>query len=74
METWLNLLEETVTHFDEGARSVKAYTNNTTYVITRVKDTNPYYWVAIEESNFQKTKTTSLDDYFKEVFGIEAIY
>jgi len=73
MEPWLNLLEETLTHFSEGARSVKAYTNNTTYIITRAKD-SAHYWVAVEESNFQKTKTTSLDDYFREVFGIEAIY
>lgn len=73
MEPWLNLLEETITHFNEGARSVKAYTNNATYVITRTKDSD-HYWVAIEESNFQKTKTPALDDYFKEVFGIEAIY
>jgi hypothetical protein len=73
MEPWLNLLDETITHFNEGAKSVKAYTNNTTYIITRSTD-SAHYWVAVEEANFQKTKTTSLDDYFKEVFGIEAIY
>lgn len=73
MEPWLNLLEETINHFSEGARSVKAYTNNTTYVITRAKDSE-HFWVAMEESSFQRTKTTALDDYFKDVFGIEAIY
>jgi hypothetical protein len=73
MEPLLNLLEETITHFREGARLVKAYTNDTTYVITRAKGSD-HYWVTNEESNFQKTKTLLLDDYFKEVFGIEAIY
>lgn len=73
MEPWLNLLEETLTHFDEGARLVRAYNNEVTYVITRAKEAD-CYWVTVEESNFQKTKTTSLDQYFKDVFGIEAIY
>ncbi|MBA4053755.1 MAG: hypothetical protein C0490_03500 [Marivirga sp.] len=73
MDPWLNLLEETITHFREGARSVRAYTNTTTYVITLAKDSG-YYWVATEEAGFQKTKTQLLDDYFKDVFGIEAMY
>lgn len=73
MDPWLNLLEETITHFREGARSVRAYTNETTYIITLAKDSG-YYWVASEDSRFQKTKTQLLDDYFKDVFGIEAMY
>lgn len=73
MDQWLNLLEETITHFREGARSVRAYTNDITYIITPAKDSG-FYWITTEESNFQKTKTQLLDDYFKEVFGIEAMY
>ncbi len=73
MEQWLNLLEDTLSHFKEGARSVKAYTNDKTYIITRVKDSDEY-WVALEEPGFPKKKTESLDKYFKEVFGIEAMY
>jgi hypothetical protein len=72
MEPWLNLLEETLSHFNEGARSVKAYTNDNTYIITRAGTTD--FWVATEEPGFPKTKTTSLENYFKEVFGIEANY
>ena len=73
MDQWLNLLEDTLGHFNEGARSVKAYTNDKTYIITRIKDSDEY-WVALEEPGFPKTKTSSLESYFKEVFGIEATY
>lgn len=73
MESSLNLLEETLTHFREGARLVKAYSNDSTYIITRPTDSD-HYLVTMEESNFQKTKTASLEGYFKEVFGIEAFY
>jgi hypothetical protein len=72
MEQWLNLLEETLSHFNEGARSVKAYTNDKTYIITRANAKD--FWVASEEPGFPKTKTPSLENYFKEVFGIEATY
>ncbi len=72
MERWLNLIEETKEHFSEGARSVRAYTNDKVYVITKATETE--FWVALEEPGFPKTKTTSLDNYFKEVFGIEAKY
>jgi hypothetical protein len=72
MEQWLNLLEETLSHFEEGARSVKAYTNDKTYIITRANPTD--FWITLEEPGFPKTKTTSLENYFKEVFGIEANY
>jgi hypothetical protein len=72
MEPWLNLLEETISHFNEGAKSVRAYTNDKTYVITRANATD--FWVASEEPGFPKTKTISLETYFKEVFGIEAKY
>jgi hypothetical protein len=73
MENSLNLLEETLMHFREGARSIKAYSNDITYIITQAKDSE-HYWITIEESNFEKTKTESLESYFKEVFGIEAFY
>lgn len=73
MENSLDLLEETLMHFKEGARLIKAYSNDTTYIITPVKDSH-HYWVTKEEAGFEKTKTTSLDLYFKEVFGIEAFY
>jgi hypothetical protein len=72
METWLNLLEETKMHFNEGARSVKAYTNDKVYIITKANDDS--FWVALEEPGFPKSKATSLEKYFKEVFGIEAMY
>jgi len=73
MEKSLNLLEETLMHFKEGARLIKAYSGDTTYIITQAKDSE-HYWITVEESNFEKTKTVSLEDYFKEVFGIEAFY
>jgi hypothetical protein len=69
----LDLLEETKGHFAEGARSVRAYSNETTYIITRVKDSEDFF-VALEEPGFPKTKVSSLDEYFIDVFGIEAIY
>jgi hypothetical protein len=73
MEQWLNLLEETKTHFEEGARSVKAFTNDKVYIITKA-NTADSYWVTLEEPGFPKTKSNSLEDYFQEVFGIEALY
>lgn len=73
MEPWLNLLEDTKNHFNEGARSVRAYTNDKTYVITRATETE-HFWVTVEEPGFPKIKTTSLETYFTEVFGIEARY
>lgn len=73
MEHWLNLLEETKSHFREGARSVRAYTNDKVYIITRVNDSD-LFWIALEEPGFTKTKTASLEPYFQEVFGIEAKY
>jgi hypothetical protein len=73
MDPWLNLLEETKNHFDEGARSVKAFTNDKVYIITKSPEPESY-WVTLEEPGFPKTKATSLEAYFKEVFGIEALY
>ena len=72
MDQWLNLIEETKTHFNEGARSVRAYSNDKVYIITKASEDE--FWVANEEPGFPKTKTVSLDKYFKEVFGIEAKY
>jgi len=71
----LNLVKETLEHFREGARSVRAYTDINTYVITRVGDSFDEFWIAIEESPLlPKIKTTSLDSYFADVFGVEARY
>jgi hypothetical protein len=71
--TTLDLLEETKSHFAEGARSVRAYSNENTYIITRAKDSDAFF-VALEEPGFPKKKVSSLDHYFEEVFGIEAVY
>jgi hypothetical protein len=72
MDQWLNLIEETKTHFSEGARTVRAYTNDKVYIITKANEEE--FWVTQEEPGFPKTKTISLEKYFKEVFGIEAKY
>jgi len=69
----LNLLEETLSHFEEGARSVRAYTNETTYIFTRVSN-SPEFYVTLEEPGFPKTKVSSIDQYFPEVFGIEVLH
>jgi hypothetical protein len=73
MERLKDLVEETISHFNEGARSVKAYTNEKTFIITRGSEKNEF-WVAVEEPGFPKTKTASLAKYFEDVFGIEAKY
>jgi hypothetical protein len=73
MPTPLDLLEETLGHFHEGARSVRAYTDDTTYIITKANDTGDF-WVATEEPSFPKTKTRTLETYFEQVFGVEARY
>jgi hypothetical protein len=73
MSEWMNLIEETVSHFEEGARSVRAYTNETTYIITKERDADGYI-VTTEEPGFPKNKTATLDQYFEKVFGIEARY
>jgi hypothetical protein len=73
MSEWMNLIEETVGHFKEGARSVRAYTEDTTYIITKGKEDSEFM-VTTEEQGFPKRKTRSLNEYFKDVFGIEARY
>lgn len=72
MTTSLDLLDETLSHFQEGARSVRAYTEENTYIITRTSDGG--YYVAIEAPGFPKTKVEDLQNIFSEVFGIEAVY
>lgn len=69
----LDLLEETKSHFAEGARSVRAYTTESTYIITRAGDAEAYF-VTVEEPGFPKTRVASFDEYFSDVFGIEALY
>lgn len=69
----MNLIEETIGHFQEGARSVRAYTDNTTYIITKGSEDSEFV-VTHEEPGFPKEKTRSLEKYFNDVFGIEARY
>ena len=71
MSTWINLIEETLEHFEEGARSVRAYTDEMTYIITRDKGG---FIITTEEPGFPKTKTQSLEPIFDDVYGIEAKY
>ncbi|MEX1241972.1 MAG: hypothetical protein WEB30_19795 [Cyclobacteriaceae bacterium] len=70
---WLDLVEETIEHFREGARSVRAHTDDTTYIITKDKGSGEFI-IAVEEPDFPKIKTKSLEEYFKNVYGIEALY
>jgi len=69
----LDLLQETLDHFNEGAVSVRAYTNTVSYIITKGKGTNEFT-VTKDEPGYIKEHTTELHLYFKEVFGIEARY
>ncbi len=73
MSDWMNLIEETIEHFKEGARSVRAYTENTTYIITKAADQEEFV-ITTEEPGFPKQRTRSLEGYFTKVFGIEARY
>jgi hypothetical protein len=72
MSTWIDLVEDTLEHFKEGARSVRAYTDDMTYIITR--DNNAGFIITTEEAGFPKTKADSLEPIFTDVFGIEAKY
>ena len=73
MSDWMNLIEETKEHFREGARSVRAYSDDTTYIITQGRE-DAEYVVTIEAPGFPKESTRSLEKYFASVFGIEARY
>ncbi|MBT1703993.1 hypothetical protein [Chryseosolibacter indicus] len=73
MQEHLDLINETLSHFQEGAKSVRAYSDEMTYIITKVKDSDDY-WVALEEPGFPKQRASSLEQFFDEVFGIEARY
>jgi len=73
MSSWINLITETVEHFDEGARSVRAYSDDKTYIITKDQSGKDFI-VTTEEPGFPKVRTKSLEDYFADVFGIEAKY
>ena len=73
MSTWMNLVEETLGHFEEGAKSVRAYTDNVTYIITQDKAAAEFV-VATDEPGFPKKKIKSLNSIFSDVFGIEAKY
>jgi len=73
MARYLDLIEETKAHFAEGARCVRAYTNDNTYIITRIQNSDEY-WVAMEDAGFTKERSADLTPYFESVFGIEATY
>lgn len=73
MSTLINLVEETLEHFEEGARSVRAYTDEKTYIITRDQAAAGFV-ITSEEPGFPKRKTASLDSIFDDVYGIEAKY
>lgn len=73
MSILMNLVEETIGHLEEGARSVRAYTDDATYIITRDQSGRGFV-VTTEEPGFPKSRTESLEEYFGEVFGIEARY
>lgn len=73
MSTSIDLIGETIEHFQEGARSVRAYTDDKTYIITKEKNSAEFI-VTLEDPGFPKTKTTSLAEFFQDVFGIEAKY
>lgn len=73
MSDWMNLIEETVEHFREGARSVRAHTEDTTYIITQDQSSGEFI-VAMEEPGFPKTSMRSLEELYRNVFGIEARY
>ena len=72
MTTTLDLLDETISHFEEGARSVRAYSEDNAYIITQAKDGG--FNVTLEAPGFPKSKVENLDEIFTGVFGIEAIY
>ncbi|MGC1240349.1 MAG: hypothetical protein WA874_02115 [Chryseosolibacter sp.] len=73
MNEWMNLIDETIGHFQEGARSVRAHTEETTYIITKDKDSGEFV-ITTEAPGFPKTRTKTLESYFRNVFGIEARY
>ncbi|HYC86711.1 MAG TPA: hypothetical protein VEB86_15870 [Chryseosolibacter sp.] len=69
----LNLIDETVKHFLKGAKSVRAFSADATYIITPVKGSDEF-WITIEEDGYKRKKTDSLDEFFQDVFGIQATY
>lgn len=73
MPSSLDLIDETLSHFNEGAKSVRAYTSENTYIITLAQDSNGF-WVASENDGFRKEKKKSLEEFYHDVFGIEATY
>ncbi len=73
MQQGLNLLQDTLDHFDEGAKSVRVYSEEKAYIITRIAETREF-WVTEEAPGFPKKKAVALDRYFEGAFGIEARY
>lgn len=75
MDQPLNLLQETLEHFNEGARSVRVYadTDERAYIITRNAETGEF-WITEEAPGFPKKKVSSIAPYFEGAFGIEARY
>lgn len=73
MDNTINLIDETIGHFEEGALSVRAHTDDKTYIITKGQNPSEFV-ITVEEPGFPKSRTTSLDELYKDVFGIEAKY
>ena len=73
MRNSIDLVQETIGHFEEGARSVRAYTDDKTYIITKGAESAQFI-ITLEEPGFPKSSTDSLEGIFGEVFGIEAKY
>lgn len=69
----MDLLQEVLGHFQEGARSVRAYTDEQAFVITKANDAGEF-WITQEEPGYPKTKVSSLEECLRDVFGIEARY
>jgi hypothetical protein len=72
MNNGLNLIEETLAHFAEGAKSVRAHNDDITYIITPA--VHGEFTIQEEGPLFEKKRVESLEPYFKDIFGIEARY
>jgi hypothetical protein len=68
----LNLVEETLAHFAEGAKSVRAHNDDVTYIITPA--VHGEFTIQEEGPLFEKKKVESLEPFFENIFGIEARY
>lgn len=68
-----DLVSETKMHFQEGALSVRAYGDEKEYIIRPIPGTLDYE-ITTEAPAYAKYRTSSLQEYFDGIFGIEARY